>query len=298
MKDEQVSEVLKRKVVITAALTGAATMKAQNPAVPYTPEEFAEESYRCWQEGASIVHIHVRDPETGMSTENMDLIRPTVEAIKERCPELIINMSTAIRPMLTAKQRITPVQEMKPEMASLNTNSMNFALADQNTGDIMIEIVFENTFEMMQDFAEKMRENKVKPELEIYDLSGIYNISLVNKKNLIDYPMHFQFVFGVVGGISFSPANLARMYELLPEGSTWSVCGVGPNQISAALTALGWGGHIRVGLEDNVRMPNRELAQGSWEQVKWASDLVKMSGREVATSDETREILSLYKRDQ
>ncbi|HOB87318.1 MAG TPA: 3-keto-5-aminohexanoate cleavage protein [Bacillota bacterium] len=296
MREQYVNELLRKKVVITAALSGAATFKHQNEAVPYTPEEFAEESYKCWKAGASIVHIHVRDPETGMPTEDLNLIRPTINAIRERCPELIINMSSAIRQMLTPEQRITPIKEMKPEMASLNTNSMNFALADYQTGEIGMEILFENTFQMLNDFALIMRENKVKPELEIYDLGGLYNVLLINKRKIIDEPMHFQFVFGVAGGVPFSPANLARMYELLPEGSTWSVCGVGPNQISAALSALAYGGHIRVGLEDNIRMPDRRLAKGSYEQVEWAVKLCEMCGREVATPAEARELLNLYPR--
>lgn len=295
MREQPVSELLRNKVVITAAMTGAATFKHQNEAVPYTPEEFAEESYKCLESGASIVHIHVRDPESGMSTEDLELIRPTVEAIRDRCPGLIINMSTAIRPMLTADQRIAPVKEMKPDMASLNTNSMNFAIADHKTGDINIEIVFENTFQMLNDFALAMRENQVKPELEIYDMGGMYNILLVNKKQILDEPLHFQFVFGVAGGVPFAPGNLARMYELMPEGSTWSVCGVGPNQISAALSSAAYGGHIRVGLEDNTRMPNGELAKGNWEQVEWAVKLAQMAGREVATPDEARKLLNLYK---
>lgn len=295
MREQAVSELLRNKVVITAALTGAATFKHQNESVPYTPEEFAEESYKCWEAGAAIVHIHVRDPESGMSTENLDLIRPTFNAIRERCPELIINMSTAIRPMLTPEQRITPVKEMKPDMASLNTNSMNFAIADHKTGDINIEIVFENTFEMLNDFALAMRDNKVKPELEIYDMGGLYNILLVNKKQILDEPLHFQFVFGVAGGVPFSPGNLTRMYEMLPEGSTWSVCGVGRNQISAGLCAAALGGHIRVGLEDSVRMPNNELAKGSWEQVEWAARVAELAGREVAKPSEARKLLNLYK---
>ena len=295
MREQHVSEALKEKVVISAALTGAATMKHQNEAVPYTPEEFAEESYKCWQAGASVVHIHVRDPETGMSTEDINLIRPTIEAIRDKCPELIINMSTAIRPMLTAEQRIAPIREFQPDMASLNTNSMNFALADHNTGEVMFEIVFENTFQMLIDFAKEMRENKVKPELEIYDLSGLYNILLVNKQNILDDPLHFQFVFGVAGGVPYSPGNFHRMYEMIPEGSTWSVCGVGPNQFAANMASAGYGGHLRVGLEDNVRMPNRELAKGSYEQVEWAVRVAELCGREVATPKEARQIFNLYR---
>ncbi len=296
MREKHVSELLREKVVISCALTGGATMKYQNESVPYTPEEFAEESYKCWQSGASVVHIHVRDPDTGMATEDIDLIRPTIEGIRERCPELIINMSSAIRPFISAEERIFPIKEMQPDMASLNTNSMNFALADHATGEIKLEFIFENTFQMLFDFASTMRENKVKPELEVYDMSGLYNVMLANKQNILDDPLHFQFVFGVAGGVPFSPGNLARMYEVLPEGSSWSVCGVGPNQIAAAYAAAAYGGHIRVGLEDNTRMYNRELAKGNYEQVEWAVKVTELCGREVATPVEARDIFNLYSR--
>ncbi len=293
MYEQPVADLLKRKVVITAALSGAGTFKWQNEALPYTPEEFADESEKCFQEGASVVHIHVRDPETGLPTGDLDLVRATISAIRERCPELIINMSTAIRPGLPPEQRIAPIAEIKPELASLNTNSMNFAIADHKTGDIGVEFIFENTFKMLEEFALVMRENQVKPELEIYDLGGMYNVLLANRKKILDEPLHFQFVFGVAGGVPFSPGNLARMYEMLPEGSTWSVCGIGPNQIAAALSAAAWGGHIRVGLEDNIRMPGGQLARGSFEQVAWAAMVAEMCGRQAATPAEARRLLNL-----
>ncbi|HYB20294.1 MAG TPA: 3-keto-5-aminohexanoate cleavage protein, partial [Thermodesulfobacteriota bacterium] len=164
------------KVIITAALTGAATRKEQNPAVPYTPNEFAEESYKCWKAGASIVHIHARDPKTGNPTADIPQIRETINAVRNRCPELIINMSSAIGPGVTAEQRIAPIVDLKPDMASLNTNSMNFALADHKSGKIFLEVIFENTFKMLVDFSKAMKENGVKPECEVYDFGGIYNV--------------------------------------------------------------------------------------------------------------------------
>jgi len=160
---------MSKKIVISAALTGAATMKEQNPAVPYTPEEFAEESYKCMNEGAAVVHIHVRDPETGRPTPDIDKIRPTIEAVRDRCPGLIINMSTAIGPDATKEERIAPIGAIKPDMASLNTNSMNAALANKKTGEIIHEFVFTNTFAQFQQYSTVMRENHVKPELERTD---------------------------------------------------------------------------------------------------------------------------------
>jgi len=142
----------REKVIITAALAGGATTKANNPNTPYTPEEFAEESYRCWQEGCSIVHIHAKDPDTGFATADMTKIKPTIEAIRARAPELIVNMSSAISPGLNPEQRITPIETLKPEMASLNTNTMNFALADRKTGKLMFEFIFDNATYIAQVF--------------------------------------------------------------------------------------------------------------------------------------------------
>lgn len=287
---------MKSKVVISAALSGAATMREQNPAVPYAPEEFAEESYRCMNEGAAVVHIHARDPESGVPTTDLDKIRTTIGAIRERCPGLIVNMSSAIGRGATKEQRIAPIIDLEPDMASLNTATMNFGYANWKTGEVPSENVFENTFEMLVGFAKIMREHRVKPECEIYDFGGLYNVLLVRKQGIFDEPMHFQMVFGVAGGVPYDPFNLARMRDLLTEGASWSVCGVGPHQFAAGMTAAVTSGHIRVGLEDNVRMPNGELAKGSYEEVQWAVQVAQLAGREVASPDEAREIFNIPKR--
>jgi 3-keto-5-aminohexanoate cleavage enzyme len=278
------------KVVISAALSGGATMKDQNPAVPYTPEEFAEEAYKCYNSGVSAVHIHVRNPDTGLPTADLDQINVTISAIRDRCPDLLINMSTAIAAGIPQEDRIAPVKSEKPELASLNTNSMNFAIVNWGTGEVLQEIVFSNTFEMLISFAKTMKENHVKPELEVYDLGGMYNVLLVRKQGIFEEPMHFQLVFGVAGGVPYNVSNFARLRELIPSDASWSVCGVGPNQFKAGMTAAVNGGHIRVGLEDNVRMPNGELAKGSWEQAEWAGEVAMLAGRDVASPSEARRI--------
>jgi 3-keto-5-aminohexanoate cleavage enzyme len=287
---------MSEKLVISAALTGAATMKEQNPAVPYKPEEFAEESYRCMNEGAAVVHVHVRDPDSGSPTSDIGKIRSTIEAIRDRCPGLIINMSTAIGPGVSKEDRIAPIAALEPEMASLNTNSMNAALANWKTGEILAEFIFENTFAQLEQYAQVMREHLVKPECEIYDFGGIYNILMVRKQGIFEEPMHFQMVFGLLGGVPYDLFNLARERELLPADASWSVCGVGPYQFAAGMTAAVNGGHIRVGLEDNIRMPGRELAEGSYEQVRWAVEVARLAGREVASPDDARKIFHIPKR--
>jgi len=286
------------KLIITAALCGAGTFKWNNENVPYTPEEFAEEAYKCWQSGVSIVHIHGRDPETGMPTPDLGLTKAIIDAVRAKAPDLIVNISTAIAPGLEAEKRIGPVKENLPEMASFNTASMNFALVDYSDYSILTETVFENSFATMQFFTKNMIELKVKPEFEIYDMGGFYNIELMSKgKVFFDPPHHYQMVFGVAGGMPFSAMNFSMMLSMIPEGSTWSVCGVGRQQFEAGMCSAVNGGHIRVGLEDNVRNYNGEPAKGSYEQVEWAAQVAKLAGREVATPAETRELLALPKRD-
>ncbi len=287
-------EDLSNKLVISAALAGSMTMKGQNPAVPYTPEEFGEEAKKCYDAGARTVHIHARDPNTGFPTPDLERIRAVIDAIHEKAPEIIINITSSVG--LTLEQRIAPTQTFKPLLASLNTNSMNFGIGNFKTGEVMANAdgVFRNTFHIIQNLAKAMKEAKTKPELEVYDFGGLYNILFLDKQEgLFEHPLHFQFVFGTLGGVPFSYQNLAGFLNLMPPGCSWSVCGVAKDQFRAGLCAAAMGGHIRVGLEDNIRVPDGQLAKGSWEQVEWAAKVAKLAGREVATPDETRKIFNL-----
>ncbi len=294
------SDELSDKLVISAALAGAATVKSQNENVPYTAEEFGNEAKKCYEAGASIVHIHARDPEKGNPTHELDIIKAVIDNIKEKAPDILINLSTAISQVATEKQRIKPVETYMPPLCSLNTNSMNFSVGDHKTGKVLLAptMVFMNNFSMIQKFAKKMKKAGSKPEIEVYDMGGLYNILFLNKQEgLFDQPLHFQFVFGVLGGIPFSYQNLASLLALKPPDATWSVCGVAKDQFRAGMCASVMGGHIRVGLEDNIRTIDGALAKGSYEQVEWAAKVAKIAGREVATPEETVEIFHLHKRD-
>ena len=282
------------KCIISAALAGAATRKEQNPNVPYTRDEFVAEAIKCYENGASIVHIHARDPETGFPTPDLDILGAIVEGIRAETP-LIINLSTAISPIATKEERIKVIEIFKPEMASLNTNSMNFAVGDWKEHKVMFEIVFENTFEQLVWYGNTMKECGTRPEFEIYDMGGLYNVLFVREQGIFVEPLHFQFVWGVLGGMPFSTRNFAMFMETIPEDATWSTCGVGPAQFAGAFHAAVNGGHIRVGLEDNTRISKDKLAEGSWEQVKKAAEIAKLADREIATVDDTREILGLKK---
>jgi len=284
------------KLVISAALAGAITTKENNPSVPYTAEEFGDEAKKCYDAGAAIVHIHARHPEKGNPTHDLELIKAVLNNIKSKAPDLIINLSSAISSVATDKQRIAPVQTYKPPLASLNTASMNFAVGDYRTGKVGMGAgnIFSNTFKTISKFAKEMKKAGTKPEMEIYDLGGMYNMLFLNKQeDKFVQPLHFQFVWGVLGGIPFTPRNLALMLELKPLDATWSVCGVSKQQFQAGLCAAAWGGHIRVGLEDNTRVISGELAKGSYEQVAWAKKVAEVAGREIAQGEEARKIFHL-----
>jgi 3-keto-5-aminohexanoate cleavage enzyme len=274
-------------------LCGAVTRKEQNPAIPITPEEYADECKKCYEAGAAIVHLHMRDPVTQVATPELQFYKSILTAIKAKCPEILINLSSAISINATDKQRIAPIKEFQPELASLNSASMNFGVANWKTGDVIVETIFSNSFRLIDRLANAMRKAGTKPEIEIYDAGGLYNIEFMQVKKIIDEPLHFQFVFGVLGGLPFSIENLNYFLSRKPPSATWSVCGVAHQQFEAGLCAAALGGHIRVGLEDNIRNIKGELAKGSWEQVEWAAKVAELAGREPATPEETRKILKL-----
>jgi 3-keto-5-aminohexanoate cleavage enzyme len=282
------------KVIITAALSGAGTYKNNNPNVPYTAQEFAEESAKCYKAGAAMVHVHAR-LDDGMPTHEVDKIRATHDAIKDKTPELIVNLSSAVGIDKTPEQRLTQIVEIKPEMASLNTNTMNFGIVDRKTGQVLIDYVFDNTFTMLQDFGRAMEENGVRPEIEVYDIGGFDNVLLIMKQGFFRTPMNFNFVWGVAGGQRFRPDAFTTLVHALPPDSNFTTCGVGNDEFPAIMQSCIMGGHMRVGLEDNVRVPSGELAKGSYELVEWAVKVAEILGKEPATPDEAREIMGIRK---
>lgn len=284
-----------KKVIITAALSGAGTTKENNPACPYTHEEFAEEAAKCYKAGAAMVHVHSR-LDDGTPTHEVERIRATHDAIKQKTPELIVNLSSAVGMNKTPEQRITQIVEIKPEMASLNTNSMNFAGIDRRSGKILVDYIFDNTFTMLQDFGRAMEENGVRPELEIYDMGGLDNVLLIMRQGFFKEPMNFNFVWGVAGGQRFRPESFAALVHALPPNANFTTCGVGNEEFPAIMQSCLMGGHMRVGLEDNVRMPNGDLAKGSYELVEVAVKVAEAMGRVPATPDEAREIMGTNKK--
>ncbi len=278
------------KVIITAALTGAATRKEQNSAVPYSLEEFAEEAARCREAGAAMLHVHARTDE-GEITADVSRIQSVCNAIRKRAPGIIVNLTSSAGGC--AEERLAPILAIKPEMASLNTNTMNFSWLDRKTGQIHWDGIFTNTFTMLQDFGKAMEENDVKPEIECYDIGGIDNSLLIARQGFFSGPMNFNFVWGVAGGQKFRPDVFVSMVNALPKDANFTTCGVGLDQFPANAMSCLMNGHMRVGLEDNIRMPDGELARGSWEQVQWAVNMAASLGREPATPDEARKIMGI-----
>ena len=279
------------KVIITAALAGG-VMKEQNPNIPYSLKEFAEAAAKCYKAGAAMVHVHART-EDGTATHEIDRIRDVYNAIKDKTPELIVNLTSAVGPHKTPEQRIAQIVAIRPEMASLNTNTMNFAAIHRKTGAILVDYIFDNTFTMLQDFSKAMEQNGVKPEIECYDMGGLDNVLLIMKQGMFSDPMNFNFVWGVAGGQKFRPEAFCSMVHALPPKANFSTCGVGTDEFPAIMLSCIMGGHMRVGLEDNTRLPNGRLAAGSYELVEIAVRIAETLSREPATPDEARKIMGL-----
>ncbi len=273
---------LENKVIITAALTGAMTPKELNPNIPLTPEEIAEDAYRCWKAGAAVVHLHMRDDE-GMGTMDKEKFKKTIDLIKEKADcDVIINCTTSGDNTATYEERMEHLGYVKPEMASFDAGSFNW----------MPFGIFDNSPQFLEPLALKMKEIGVKPEFEIFD-SGFMNIvKYYAGKGVLEAPYHYQFVLGVLGGMEATVKNLQFLYDMLPEGATWSAFGVGKDHLPIMYATLALGGHIRVGLEDNVYYSKGKLASNV-SLVERAVRVIRQFGKEPATPDEARQILSI-----
>lgn len=267
------------KLIITAALTGAEVTRENQPNLPLTPDEIADAAYECYLAGASIVHIHARDEE-GKPTQSYDIYKEIKDKIESKC-NIIFQPSTGGAVWHGPEERLQPV-ELRPEMATLSAGTCNFG------GD-----VFMNSEEYIEKFAIKMKELGVKPEIEVFERGMIENAKKLVKKGLVDAPLHFDFVLGVPGACPATPEDLLHMLRFIPEGSTWTVAGVGRHELPLATMAILLGGHVRVGFEDNVYYGKGQLAESNAQLVERIVRIAKELGREIATPDEAREILKI-----
>jgi 3-keto-5-aminohexanoate cleavage enzyme len=270
-------------LVLTAAICGAEVTKDQNPAVPYTALELAEESARCWAEGARVIHLHVRRPDGG-PTQDREMFRAAIAAIRQRVPEVIIQVSTGGAVGMTVEERTQPL-DLDPEFCTLSTGTCNFG-----------DEVFSNPFPLISAIAAKAVARGVRMEIEAFDAGFVDNALLLHRRGLIPDPLHFDFVLGVAGAMIGTEDRLDFLRSTIPAGATWMVAGVGRYELPLARAAIARGGHVRVGLEDNLFLSKGVLAGGSWELVRAAAALAREAGRPLATPEEARRILSIPKR--
>jgi len=273
------------KVIITAAITGSRITRDVAPCIPITPEEIVQSAAECWDAGAAIVHIHVRDPKTGMGTQDLDLFRQVVEPLRERT-DLVLCLTTSGIPgrNLPIEERLQPL-ELEPELASFDAGSINLG-----------GTVFINTPEFLEAASKRMKEKAVKPELEIFDVGMIVTCLRMRDQGFLEEPFHFQFVLGTPSGSPATPKSFLHLYEYLPENSTWSIIGIGKGHLPMAMMGLIMGGHIRVGMEDNIYYEKGVLAKSNAQFVERIVRITREYGREVATAEEARRILGLRKK--
>ena len=273
---------LDNKVILTVAPTGAWPTKKETPYVPLQPREIADEIYACWKAGASIAHIHVRDDED-KSSMSFEKFEETVRYIRETDCDIVINLTKSGQLGLDDEARMKHVIELKPDIASYDCGSMNW----------MHSSVFENSPRFLEKLGLAMQENNVKPEIEIFDAGMIYNALYYLKKGILKAPLHFQFVLGAAGGMDATVENLVFLKSLLPENCTWGALGIGKGHLPIMYAALALGGHVRVGMEDNVFYSKGVLAKSNVEFVERTKRIVKELNKEIASPDEARQILGL-----
>lgn len=285
------NKALKNKVIITAAVTGAWPKKENNPNVPMTPQEIADDVYACWKAGAAVAHLHMRDDE-GNGTMDTAKFEETVNLIHTKYPDcdIVLNLTTSGDIHADDEIRVAHVKKLKPEMASYDCGSMNWL----NSG------LFLNTPKFLTDCGLLFQELGVKPEIEAFDPGMIGNAAYYIKKGVLKTPVHFQFCMGCANGIAGSMKNLIFMKEtadeLVGKGNyTWSCFGVGHSAMEMLYGAVALGGNIRVGMEDNVMYAKGQLAESNVQFIERAVRVIKEYGKEVATPDETRQILGLAK---
>ena len=285
------NKALKNKVIITAAVTGAWPKKENNPNVPMTPQEIADYVYACWNGGAAVALVHMRDDD-GIGTLYSAKFVETVNLIHTKYPDcdIVLNLTTSGDIHADDEIRVAHVKKLKPEMASYDCGSMNWL----NSG------LFLNTPKFLTDCGLLFQELGVKPEIEAFDPGMIGNAAYYIKKGVLKTPVHFQFCMGCANGIAGSMKNLIFMKEtadeLVGKGNyTWSCFGVGHSAMEMLYGAVALGGNIRVGMEDNVMYAKGQLAESNVQFIERAVRVIKEYGKEVATPDEARQILGLAK---
>ena len=296
------------RVFCSCAITGGMSVPGQSAAIPVTPDEIVESAVAANAAGAAIVHIHVREPETGRPSADLGLFRDVLTRIGERC-DAIVQPTTGGGVGMTIDERARVVTELRPRMATFNCGSFNFGIFKVKPRPEMAPweveylegtrgYVFQNTFAEMARLAELFREAGTKPEYEAYDVGHLYNLRHLADEGLVDFPLHIQFVLGVLGANAATIEQLVHMHRtatsLFDGDFTWSAAGVGyPAEFHLAATSLMMGGHVRVGLEDNLRVTMDRRAASNAELVEKALTLAPLLDREPVDAAGARQILGL-----
>lgn len=301
------------KVIITAAITGNIHVPSMSPYLPITPDQMIDEAVWCEKAGAAVVHVHARNPEDGKPSTDVEIYREILSGIKAKT-NLVVSPTTGGTATMTPEERIRVVRELKPEMATFNAGSINFALYpvvnkieefkypwEKGFLESTEGFIFPNTFASLKVFCQTMNDVQTKPELEVYDVGQITNLVQIIAEGYLKKPLYLQFVLGILGGIPATLDNLLFLTntarKVLGEFEL-SVCAAGRHQFPMGVVNLIQGGHMRVGLEDNLYLSKGQLAKSSAEQVEKAIRFARELGLDIASSDDAREILGLKGSDK
>lgn len=299
---------MQKRAILTAAITGSIHTPAMSPYLPITPKQIIDEAFASYEAGAAIAHIHVRDPRTGRPTPDINLIGEVVRGIKDKC-NMIVCITTGGGLGMTSEQRLIPVSTFKPELASFNAGSLNFALFhaldrfkefkfdwEPQYLAMTEDFIFPNTFKSMREFTAIFNEHGTKPEFEVYDSGMVNNVAFLIERGYVKKPVYVQYVMGILGGITASPENLLFLVEYtrrLIGDFQFSVCVAGRAQFPLCTQSLLLGGNCRVGLEDNLYLEKGRMAKSNAEQVAKIVRIAHELGIAPATPDDARQILGL-----
>ena len=299
----------KRKVIVTCAVTGAIHTPSMSPYLPVSPDDIAKAAIGAAEAGASILHLHARDPETGKPTQDPAVFEQFLPRIKQST-DAVINITTGGSPHMTVQERMLPATRFKPEVASLNMGSMNFGLYpmldrfahfthdwERENLEKSRDLVFKNTFQDIETILRIGNDNGTRFEFECYDISHLYNLAYFVDRGLAKAPLFIQSVFGLLGGIGGHPEDLMHMKRtadrLFGQNYQWSILGAGRSQMSLAAQGAAQGANVRVGLEDSLWIAPGELARSNADQVTKIRQILTGLSLEIASPDEARALLDL-----
>lgn len=301
-----------RKVIITCAITGSIHTPSMSPYLPVTPDQIAQQAVAAAEAGAAVLHLHARDPQNGRPTQDPAIYNAFLPRIKQ-ATDAVLNITSGGAVTLTLEERLKPVAQFTPEIASLNMGSMNFGLYPMldRFSDFQYEwerpylankdLLFRNTFKDIEYILDTCRDNGTRFECECYDISHLYNLAHFLDRRRIDPPLFIQSVFGLLGGIGSHPEDIAHMKRtadrLFGDAFIWSVLGAGKMQMRIANYSLLMGGHVRVGLEDSLWASAGRLAESNASQVSIIRAIIEGLGMEVASPQEARQMLNLKGKD-